>query len=782
MIRQSYLLLTLLLGILLSCQGDPEQKIYSHGEPAQLEIRPAAQNSIRITLKPLSYPNSVPYSPALARTEEQSPVITLREISGVVKKQVGNLFVEVHPDPLTVSVSNADGELVQEIAFQNDGKVSFDLDDQPVLGLGEGGPRAQRDRNWREQEIEFDRRGRLHKMEPRWQSDAYGSRNPVAMLVGTGGWGLFMATPWSQVDLSEEHTGSFIPWPKDSLSTTAQSRKNQHEQLGKGIHPVDSLVDGLYDLFVFDAQDPSAFMKDVSIITGPAVMPPKWTMGYMQSHRTLEDEDQMINIVDTFREKQIPVDAVIYLGTGFTPRGWNTWQPSFEYNPEVFKRKGEEVIADLHERNVKVVLHIVPEDRDELPTLHGNIPPESGAELDSSHIAVYWKKHEGLMEDGVDGFWPDEGDWFNLFERMKRHQMYYQGPLATEPGIRPWSLHRNGHLGIAKWGGWVWSGDTSAAWKTLEGQIAVGLNHSLSLSPFWGSDIGGFYPNAEKTGELYARWVQFAAFCPSFRSHSRTWQLGLPWGWGMSDMGVVENNNSNTVSEDSERNILQSELNNPKIEPVAKKYIELRYQLLPYNYTLAWQARQTGMPMMRAMWLHYPEDPAVRDIGDQYLWGRDMLIAPVYEKDAQSRELYLPEGLWYDWWTNESFNGGDRITRKVDLGTMPIYVRAGAIIPFDPVRQYTAQEIAGPTSLRIYEGADGHFELYQDDGISLGYLKGENTRTSLSWNDENNTLSIAPSAGNMETGSKSRTFEVRLYPSGRTANIVYSGAPVEVKL
>ena len=206
---------------------------------------------------------------------------------------------------------------------------------------------------------------------------------------------------------------------------------------------------------------------------------------------------------------------------------------------------------------------------------------------------------------------------------------------------------------IAQWGGGLWSGDTESSWKALEGQIAVGINHSLSLSPFWGSDIGGFFPNEELTGELYVRWYQFAAFCPSFRSHGRTWWMRLPWGWGMNKMGPKENRD----------NPLLSELNNPAIELVCKQFAELRYQLIPYTYTLAWQARDTGMPLMRAMWLHYPGDENARGLGNQYLWGRDMLVAPVFTQGAVARDIYLPEGQWYDWWTNAKITGGQTVTR-----------------------------------------------------------------------------------------------------------------------
>ena len=200
----------------------------------------------------------------------------------------------------------------------------------------------------------------------------------------------------------------------------------------------------------------------------------------------------------------------------------------------------------MHARNVKVVVHMVPWDRDQLPTLHGTIPAAPGETMDASHIRAYWQQHVGRWSDaGVDAFWPDEGDWFNLFERIKRHQLYYQGSLPTTPNVRPWSLQRNGFPGIAQWGGWVWSGDTDTSWKTLEAQIAVGLNYSLSIGPYWGSDIGGFYPNRELTGELYARWFQFAAFCGSFRSHGRVLAAAAALGLGRPSMGPLEYGNNN---------------------------------------------------------------------------------------------------------------------------------------------------------------------------------------------------------------------------------------------
>ncbi len=747
------------------------QEITAAGEPAQLDIRMATASSVRITLKPLSFTDDFPYTPAVAEQKYSSPAISLHSLSKAVTKKIGNLTVEVRPGPLTVIITNSKGQDIQRIVFENDGSLSFKLDGQPLLGLGEGGPKPARGAPWRTHPVQFDRSGVVDSMKPRWQADAYGSRNPAAMLVGTGGWGLFVATPWVLVDLTRKDKGFFTPWKPAKNDSTPQTQGNQQSNYGKGIHPAKRMVPGLYDFFVFDTHDPARFMKDFSIITGPAVMPPEWALGYMQSHRTLEDDAQMIEIIDSFRRKKIPLDAVIYLGTGFTPRGWNKMQPSFEFNPEIFKRNPESVIADMHDRHVKVVLHMVPWDRDKLPTLHGSIPPGAGEAMDASHISNYWKQHEDLVKKGVDAFWPDEGDWFDLFERIKRHQLYYQGHLSSAPGVRPWSLHRNGYPGIARWGGWVWSGDTDSSWKTLEAQVAVGINYSLSIAPFWGSDIGGFYPNEELTGELYLRWHQFASFCASFRAHGRTWWTRLPWGWGLSELGPLEGNKYPDISE----------LNNPSIEPIAKKYTELRYQLMPYTYTLAWQARDSGMPLMRALWLHYPEDTTVRGMGDQYLWGRDLLIAPVFEKGAKSRSIYLPAGDWYDWWTNEKKKGGQTISREVDLSTMPLYVRAGAIIPFDPIRQYTGEMVQEPTTLKIYTGANGDYTLYEDDGTSQDYLNGRSTQTHLVWDDKVKKLTLEPAThSGLSDIAHQRIFKIEILPGGEIKEVRYEGKRVEV--
>ena len=736
------------------------------GRP-QLDIRAAGKTGIRITMQPQDSKDRFPYTPALVERDYPKAVISLRELDSAfepVKARVGLMNVTVRSKPLSVKVTTLDNELLQKITFAPDGTMSFVLDDQPILGMGQGGPK-QTGESWRTDKIELDRRGRSHPMTPWYGTGTYGSNNPVPLMIGTGGWGMFIPTPSGTIDLSDSETGSFIPADPIAKGTVV-SRKQQRK--GRiGLPPPEYFIPGSYDVFVFDTENPPAFMKDVSILSGQAVLPPKWVMGYQQSHRTLRTEAQILEVIDTFRKKNIPLDSVCYLGTGFCPRGWNKSQPSFEFNPDLFKRDPKEVLADMHERNVKVMMHMIPWDRDRLATIQGTIPPKPGETLDNTHIQNYWNEHNALVDAGVDAWWPDEGDWFDFHERMKRHELYYTGALSKQPDVRPWSLHRNGHLGVARWGGWMWPGDPLTTWRTLQTHIAIGINHSLSVSPFWNSDIGAFYTTPEYSAELYVRWVQFAAFNSLMRTHGRGWENRLPWAWGLSEPGPGEGSYVQP----------QSEMNNPAIEPIAKKYVELRYQLLSYNYTLTWEARETGMPMMRSLWLHYPKDKQARGIGDEYLWGRDMLIAPVYEKGATSREVYLPEGKWYDWWNGKLETGGRSVKRAVDLATMPIYVRAGAIVPVDPIRQYTGQKVDEPMTLKIYRGANGNYTLYDDDGTSLDYLQGDSVQTRIKWDDAAKTLSIEPASKQTAT----RAFQVELIPDGGTKKIQYTGQRLELK-
>jgi alpha-glucosidase/alpha-D-xyloside xylohydrolase len=285
----------------------------------------------------------------------------------------------------------------------------------------------------------------------------------------------------------------------------------------------------------------------------------------------------------------------------------------------------------------------------------------------------------------------------------------------------------------------------------------------LTGIPYWGTDIGGFVPTKEFTAELYLRWFQFGAFCTLFRCHGRTWKLRLPWGWSTGDPGPVEISNYRGAAIPD-----NSQLHNEQVEPICRKYLELRYRLLPYLYSAVRECATSGMPVMRALWLHYPDDPVAVLRGDEYLWGRSLLVAPVVEQGATSRKVYLPRGVWYDFWTNEQVEGGREINRKVDLETMPLYVRAGSILPLGPVRQYAEEKVDQPLSISIYPGDNSSFLLYDDDGTSFNYRKGEWMGVQLDWNDARRLLTLRLAPGSRMVPPRPRILDISLGSTSRS--------------
>jgi alpha-glucosidase/alpha-D-xyloside xylohydrolase len=704
-------------------------------KPAELSISSVSERTVQIVLAPLDEkgkPRSAPPSTVLVEQKTQ-PRLRCRELTEVKPISFGKLEVQVRPEPLAISIRESSGKVVQELTISEaDGSLTFRTD-APVLGLGEGGP-------------QFDRRGSYYRLVNGQVSPllaTHGGTIRVPFLIGTNGWALFIHQPWGEFDLREGR-GRFLP------------RKE-----ARGQEPLE--------VFIIRVQEPADAVAEYIGLTGRPVMPPKWALGYFQSHRTLAGPQEPLQIARTFREKRLPCDALIYLGTGYCPAGWNAGHGTFEFNPKTFDRP-EENIRSLHALDCKVILHVnrAPRDLFGASVLENSDSPQ--------HIGNYWARHRKAFALGVDGWWPDDGDELPVEARLARHRCYYQGPLQDRPNVRPWSLHRNGCAGVQRYGGWIWSGDVQSRWATLAAHVPVGLNHSLSLTPFWGTDTGGFVPTKELTGELYLRWFQFSAFNPLFRSHGRTWKLRLPWGWNTGEFGPFEARDGPDLSE----------LHNADVEPVCRKFLELRYRLLPYNYTLVREACDTGLPLMRALWLHYPDDAEAVPLGDEYLWGRDLLVAPVVKKSATSRRLYLPAGTWYDWWTGEKVAGQRWVQRPVDLATMPLYVRAGAVVPLDPVRHSTAQPVTEPTALRVYPGADGAFTLYDDDGISLGYQDGSDPKTvwiRLRWDDTARRLTLEPDRRMKRWPGGVRVFTVEAADgSAKPRRVEFRGEPVSANL
>lgn len=698
----------------------------------EIQVSSVSAHTVRLSVLAIDHGKvrTIPNDGSLTRSLWGGPATKIRNASQSVR--AGDLLVSVSRDPLVFAVSTSKGEMIQRILVdEQEGTVSFTTGNTALLGLGEGGP-------------QFDRRGSIDAMrsgQGGYRLATHGGRVPVPWIIGTSGWALFFHQPYGSFDFSGTES-KFRPFG-DPL-------------------PLDILL--------VAARDPKIIMAEYARLTGFAEKPPLWSFGYQQSHRTLASREEVLEEARTFREKKLPCDTMIYLGTGFCPSGWNTENGSFAWNSRVFPDpKG--IIAQLHKDNFRVALHAVILSDKLRGTVH---EPCDLSRFDEQSASCHWDMHRKDFSMGVDGWWPDEGDPLDIPSRLVRNRMYWDGPQIDRPNERPFALHRNGYAGMQRYGSFLWSGDVDSRWETLKTQVPIAINSALTGIPFWGTDIGGFVPTDEFTAELYLRWFQFGAFCPLFRCHGRTWKLRLPWGWNTGDPGPVE------ISSYKQGAIPDAnQLHNPEVEPICRKYLELRYRLLPYLYSAVHQCATTGMPILRALWLHYPDDPKAVACDNQYLWGENILVAPVVEKDVTSRKVYLPQGDWFDFWSGEPITGGRDLSRPVDLETMPLFVRAGAILPLGPVKQYVDEKIDQPLSISIYPGSDASFLLYEDDGKSFNYRRGEWTGTKMKWNEESRTLTMQLEPGSRMLPPLLRKLEIRLQEKFQT--VEFDGGPVEVK-
>jgi alpha-glucosidase (family GH31 glycosyl hydrolase) len=670
---------------------------------------------------------------SLVKAAWGTSVATLRGGLKLQKIKCGNIEVLFSPSPLSFTITTSEGQTIQQLAIDEEsGAVSFQTGDSPLLGLGEGGP-------------QFDRRGSTDRMKSGqggYHLATHGGRVPIPWIIGTSGWAMFFHQPFGTFDFTGAQS-KFLPASLESAL------------------PLDT--------FFVASRNPATIMAEYARLTGHPEKPPLWSFGYQQSHRTLASRDEVLAEAKTFREKKLPCDALIYLGTGFCPSGWNTENGSFVWNSRVFPDP-KEVLDQLHKDNFRAVVHVVIlSDK-----LRGTVRDACElARFDDELASCHWDAHRKDFSLGVDGWWPDEGDPLDIPSRLVRNRMYWDGPQIDRPNERPYALHRNGYAGMQRYGSFLWSGDVYSTWETLKVHIPIAINTALTGIPYWGTDIGGFVPTKEFTAELYLRWFQFGAFCPLFRCHGRAWKLRLPWGWNTGDPGPIEINNYNGAAiPDS------SQLHNEQVETICRKYLELRYRMLPYLYSTVHECATTGMPIMRALWLHYPDDPKAVACGDQYMWGKNVLVAPVVEKGSVTRQVYLPAGGWYDFWTQERLEGAREVSRNVDLETMPLYIRAGSILPLGPVKQFTAEKVEQPLCLSVYPGADASFLLYEDDGISFNYRKGEWMGIRMDWHESNRTLTLRLAAESRMMPPLRRDLTVTL--GQETRSVVFDGRLLKV--
>ena len=399
-------------------------------------------------------------------------------------------------------------------------------------------------------------------------------------------------------------------------------------------------------------RDLRGVMREVAELLGRPPLPPRWALGFLQSTRHFNDTEELRQLPRTIREKRIPCDGLIYLSTYGEAQGWNRGVGHLGFQPTLWPDPPA-LIDEVRRQHFEIITH-------EYPVLHEQSPLFAEAEakgylldagygraseaarrsanyregqryLDFSNPAVgawWWSAHAELVRLGIAGWWLDGGEGppatarlhggdgtllHNIYDRF-RHEAFAAGEATDRPDQRVFLLCRSGSAGMQRFGATCWSGDINNDFATLDAQIPLGLNTGLSGVPYWGTDVGGFFHAVPETGELYARWFQLGAFSPIFRSHGWVWREHVPWAHG------------------------------EEVETICREYAELRYRLLPYTYTLAWQAHTLGLPLMRPLVLNYPDDPRVWGLGHEFLWGDDLLVAPVTREGARAWPVYLPRG------------------------------------------------------------------------------------------------------------------------------------------
>ena len=396
-----------LLGAHVGAAEDDGLKVT--GRAVEVSVTPIGPFIVRISVIPIEggRPQPIPADGSLVRLDWGEPIARITSLAEPRTIACGDSRVTVSGGPLTIRIEAKDGRLVQRLRVDaQTGSLAFELGDGPVLGLGEGGP-------------QFDRRGHADRMrsgQGGYRLRTHGGRVPIPWLIGTSGWAMFIHRPYGSVDLTGGE-GKYIP--RDRTSAL----------------PID--------VFVVTSREPARVMAEYARLTGFPEMPPLWSLGYQQSHRTLAGREEILAEARTFREKKLPCDTMIYLGTGFCPSGWNTGHGSWEFNPAVFPGPKAEIGA-LRSLHFRVVPHVVIRARSVRGLVRDPVDP---AVVDESSAASYWNAHR-KMEPFFDGWWPDEGDPLDIPSRLSRIRMYYEGEQLDRPDARPFALHRNGYAGM----------------------------------------------------------------------------------------------------------------------------------------------------------------------------------------------------------------------------------------------------------------------------------------------------------------------------------------------
>ena len=520
-------------------------------------------------------------------------------------------------------------------------------------------------------------------------------------------------------------------------------------------------------------------------LTGDAPMMARWTWGLFQSKEHYATQQEVLDIAAKYRDLKAPLDAVVQDWFYWKPGEWGAhmMDPARYPDPPA-------MLSTLHKENVHSIVSVWArfdkglDNAKELDSIGGLYPKTSnvypageGRWYDAYSPAardMYWRQIMKTMgKVGWDGWWLDAseaelaGNWgemrklqtaagpgdvvYNAYPLMHTTGVH-DGMRRDIPGKRVFILTRSAYAGQQRNGAITWSGDTSGTWDDFRRQVPEALNFSLSGIPYWSADIGGFFSGDPKDpvyAELFTRWYQFGVFNPMFRVHGTSHAKEI---WQFT----------------------------PEVGKVLLDYDRLRYRLIPYIYSLSWDVTHRGGTMIRPLVMDFQNDAYVATIGDEYAFGKGLLVAPVIEKGVKSRSVYLPGTLpWYDFWTGARINAGQTIAAKAGLEIIPLFVQAGTILPLGPVVQYADEKSAEPMEIRVYPGADGRFELYDDQGDGYGYQSGKYATIDLRWNDAAHQLTLGKRHGKFPGMPPKMAFRLAC-GSGDGANpppaVVYTGA------
>ncbi len=539
---------------------------------------------------------------------------------------------------------------------------------------------------------------------------------------------------------------------------------------------LDSLAGHAIDYYFVYGPQMDQIIHEYRNLTGHTPMLPKWAYGFFQSKDRYVSQDEVLSIAHRYREEHIPLDCIVQDWYWWKTEGDPVFNPNFPDVPGELKR--------LHNEHLHAMVSVwglfdtKAENYRGLSAQHFDVPNAHVYDATNPKARdFYWEHLAGeLFSQGWDAFWLDSAEpeeyWPHMGDAILRNKQVAIGngaeytnvfPLMHTLGVqqhwkaatdrkRVFLLTRSAFFGQQRVGATVWSGDVYGSYWGLRHQVAAGLNFALSGYPYWTTDIGGYWPPHDnpiddpKYQELYARWFEYGVFCPIFRTHGHRPQNEI---WAFD-----------------------------KVKPILITYDKLRYRLMPYIYSLAWRVTNGDYTIQRPLVMDWRADPNTRDIGDQFMFGPSILVSPVLQANENRRTLYLPDSsAWYDFWTGVSQNGGREIDADAPLDRIPLYVRAGSILPLGPEIEYADEKPAGPIELRIYPEADGTFELYQDAGDSYDYENGAHSVIPLHWSQATRTLTIGDRVGHYPEMLGSIQFNVVWVSAGHGAGVAPVGSP-----